>query len=197
MPGATDRTGWPAEAAAVLDFWFADATAPRAEWFRKDAAFDAEIRDRFGTTIDTALAGRHADWDATPGGALARIVVLDQFTRNAFRDTARAFAGDALALAAARSLCARGDDARLPPLWRVFAYLPFEHAEDTVAQEESLRRFAALSAAAPTLAAFEDWAQRHAAVIARFGRYPHRNEALGRTTTEAEARFLQEPGSRF
>lgn len=181
----------------MLDFWFAEATAPRAEWFRKDAAFDARIRERFGTLIETALSGAHADWDATPEGTLARIVVLDQFTRNAYRDTARAFAGDALALAAARSLCARGDDARLPPLWRVFAYLPFEHAEDAAAQEESLRRFAALSAQAPALAAFEDWAQRHAAVITRFGRYPHRNEALGRTTTDAEARFQLEPGSRF
>ena len=197
MPSSTDRPEPPAAAAAVLEFWFADAAAPRAEWFRKDADFDARIRERFDALIESALGGGLQHWDATPEGALARIVVLDQFTRNAYRDTARAFAGDPLALTAASALCARGDDARLPPLWRVFAYLPFEHAEDAAAQAESLRRFAALSADAPALAAFEDWAKRHAAVIARFGRYPHRNELLGRATTPDEARFLQEPGSRF
>jgi uncharacterized protein (DUF924 family) len=184
-------------AGAVLDFWFAEATAPRDVWFRKDAAFDAQIRERFGDLIEAALAGTLGVWDATPEGALARIVVLDQFPRNAFRDTARAFAGDALALAAARALVARGDDQRLPPLWRVFAYLPFEHAEDAAAQAESLRLFAALSDAEAALAPFEDWARRHAEVIERFGRYPHRNEALGRASSEAERAFLAQPGSRF
>jgi uncharacterized protein (DUF924 family) len=188
----------PAPARAVLDFWFGDAPlAQRAEWFRKDPAFDAQIRARFGTLIEAALAGAHADWDAAPAGALARIVVLDQFTRNAFRDTARAFAGDAMALAAARALVARGDDRRLAPLQRVFAYLPFEHAEDRTLQAESLRLFAALTRDAPALAGFEDYARRHAAVIERFGRFPHRNAALGRLSTDGEQRYLQEPGAGF
>jgi uncharacterized protein (DUF924 family) len=182
----------------VLAFWFGDEPlVQRAEWFRKDPAFDAQIRARFGRLIDGALAGGHADWDAMPEGALARIVVLDQFTRNVFRDTARAFAGDAMALAAARALVALGDDRKLAPLQRVFAYLPFEHAEDRAAQAESLRLFAALTHAAPELAGFEDYARRHAVVIERFDRFPHRNATLGRVTTEEEQRYLQEPGAGF
>jgi uncharacterized protein (DUF924 family) len=122
----------------VLDFWFGEppGDTPRAEWFRKDPAFDAAIRTHFGVPVEQALAGGLADWDTTPEGALARIVVLDQFTRNIFRDTPRAFAGDALALAAAQGLVARGDDRRLLPLQRWFAYLPFEHAEDLGMQHE-------------------------------------------------------------
>jgi uncharacterized protein (DUF924 family) len=185
-------------ARAVLAFWFGDAPlAQRAEWFRKDPAFDAQIRARFGALIEAALAGEHADWDAAPAGALARIVVLDQFTRNVFRDTARAFAGDALALAAARALVARGDDRHLAPLQRVFAYLPFEHAEDRMLQAESLRLFAALTRDAPALAGFEDYARRHAVVIERFGRFPHRNAALGRVSTDEEQHYLQQPGAGF
>jgi uncharacterized protein (DUF924 family) len=102
-----------------------------------------------------------------------------------------------MALAAARALVARGDDRRLAPLQRVFAYLPFEHAEDRAAQAESLRLFAALTQAAPELAGFEDYARRHAVVIERFDRFPHRNAALGRVSTEEEHRYLQEPGSGF
>ena len=197
-PDSTDalRRRHP-HAAAVLHFWFGDAQAPRAEWFRKDETFDAQIRSRFGDLIDAALADTLGAWNATPKGALARLLLLDQFTRNAFRDTPRAFAGDTQALSAARALVARGDDRRLPPLWRVFAYLPFEHAEDAAAQVESLRLFAALSQVDATLAPFEDWARRHAAVIERFGRYPHRNELLGRTATQEEEAFLAQPGSRF
>lgn len=182
----------------VLDFWFGAAPrVQRAEWFRKDAAFDAAIRARFGATIEAALAGALTDWDAVPQGALARIVVLDQFTRNAFRDTARAFAGDALALAAARALVERGDDRRLDPLERVFAYLPFEHAEDGAMQARSLALFGALAREVPALAGFEDYARRHAVVIERFGRFPHRNTALGRTSTADEAAYLAQPGAGF
>jgi uncharacterized protein (DUF924 family) len=185
---------------AILDFWFgtgAVAAAPRAEWFRKDAAFDALIAARFGALVEQALAGGLADWAQAPPGALARVLLLDQFTRNVLRDTPRAFAGDALALAAARSMVARGDDQALTPLRRVFVYLPFEHAEDRAAQAESLRLFAALRATDPALADFEDYAQRHAVVIERFGRFPHRNAVLGRESTAEELAFLQQPGSRF
>jgi uncharacterized protein (DUF924 family) len=184
-------------AADVLDFWFGPAEVAREAWFRKDAAFDAAIRARFGPLIESALAGGLADWAGAPETALARVLLLDQFTRNAFRDTPRAFGGDALALVAAREMLARGHDAALSPLRRVFAYLPFEHAEDLAAQHEALRLFAALLVLAPELASYEDYARRHAVVIERFGRFPHRNAILGRRSTAEEIEFLKQPGSAF
>ena len=186
-----------APAAEILHFWFGEDNELRPQWFRKDAAFDALIGERFGASIEQALAGGLAGWAEAPGSALARILLLDQFTRNVFRDTPRAFAGDAQALAAARSMLARGHDRALPPLRRVFAYLPFEHAEDRAAQQQSLALYAALGAADAALASFEDYARRHAAVIERFGRFPHRNAILGRPSTAEELAFLEQPGSRF
>ena len=193
------------DAQAVLDFWFGAEGSPalgqlRAEWFRKDAAFDAAIAQRFGALVEAALAGdlrNLRDWPADPGAALARIVLLDQFTRNMFRATSRAFAGDALALAAAQAMLAAGQDAALRPEQRVFIYLPFEHSEDVALQDRSVALFSALAAEAPGFANMLDYARRHHAVIARFGRFPHRNELLGRASTAAEIAFLQEPGSRF
>ena len=188
----------PDAAAAVLDFWF-DGEREREEWFRKDDAFDASIGQRFGATIDAALAGSldAAHWDATPEGALARIVVLDQFTRNVFRGTSRAFAGDAQALATARALVARGHDLRLRPVQRQFAYLPFEHSESLDDQREALRLFARLGRDAPALAGLLEWAQKHFVIIERFGRFPHRNAILGRASTAEELEFLKGPGSGF
>lgn len=185
------------DAPEVLAFWFAGSTAPRAEWFRKDPAFDATIRQCFGSTIEQALDGRLAGWDGSAPAVLAQVIVLDQFTRNAFRDTARAFAGDARALALARDLVTRGWDLQLTPLQRWFAYLPYEHAEDMAMQQESLRLFDALAQAHPTLADAALWARRHQEVIARFGRYPHRNALLGRASTAEEQLYLQQPGSGF
>lgn len=181
----------------VLDFWFGDTDEPREAWFRKDPAFDGAIRDRFGALIDAALAGTIDGWAASPDGALARLVVLDQFTRNVFRGTARAFAGDTQALAGARAMVAHGDDLHLPPLRRVFAYLPFEHSEDMAMQHESVRLFEALAALRPSLAGYADYARRHAEVIERFGRFPHRNAALGRVSTADETAWLALPGSGF
>lgn len=186
----------------VLDFWFAPPGDPehnrtRAVWFKKDDAFDAVIRKRFGGVIDLALAGALANWRATVDGAVAEIVVLDQFTRNAFRNTARAFAGDAAALASARALVTSGADRTLPGVRRQFVYLPFEHAEDLATQEESLRLFRGLAKDDPALADLVVWAERHHAVVARFGRFPHRNAILGRTSTPQEEAFLREPGSSF
>lgn len=181
----------------VLDFWFGAVDEPREAWFRKDAAFDDTIRDRFGALIDAALAGGIDGWAASPDGALARLVVLDQFTRNVFRGSARAFAGDALALAGARAMVAHGDDLHLPPLRRVFAYLPFEHSEDMAMQRESVRLFEGLAALRPSLAGYADYAHRHAEVIERFGRFPHRNAALGRVSTDDETAWLALPGSGF
>lgn len=188
----------PEEARVVLDFWFGRDDQARPEWFRKDPAFDALIRERFGALIDAALGGALDDWAGrSPQAALARILVLDQFTRNAFRDSARAFAGDARALLAARDLVARGFDRQLTRRQRGFAYLPFEHAEDRAAQQESMRHFAALVADHPGLADLLAWARKHQEIVERFGRYPHRNALLGRADTAEEAAFLQQPGSRF
>ncbi len=187
------------DASAVLGFWFGDppTTEARAEWFRKDPAFDTQIRERFGAALDAALQGGLRDWDATPQAALARIVVLDQFTRNAFRDTPRAFAGDALALAAAQSLVASGADRALGPWQRQFVYLPFEHAEDLAQQQRALALFGALAAEHPQTAELLVWAQKHHDIVARFGRFPHRNAILGRPSSAEEAAFLSQPGSRF
>jgi uncharacterized protein (DUF924 family) len=188
-----------AAAAEVIAFWFGEPPADRsrAQWFRKDPAFDDEIRRRFGAAVEAALGGGLRHWSATPTGALARILLLDQFTRNMFRDTPRAFAGDAAALADARAFVARGDDRWLNGVMRQFAYLPFEHAEDRAAQAESLRLFDRLAAESPHLADVAEWARKHEDIIARFGRYPHRNAVLGRASTPEELAFLQQPGSSF
>jgi len=187
----------------VLDFWFGapgsatDGQARRA-WFVKDAAFDATIRERFGATIDAAVAGGLRDWDDSgPRGVLARLLVLDQFTRNAWRGQPASFAGDALALAAAHQLVDSGADRIFTPLQRSFAYMPFEHAEDAAMQERAVALFAALAAGHAGFDETLDYAERHRDVIARFGRFPHRNAILGRVSTPAETAFLQQPGSRF
>ena len=192
----------PDAARSVLDFWFgAPGSAlhgtSRPEWFRKDAAFDDSIRSRFGATIEQALRGELESWSGATESALAQIVVLDQFTRNCFRDTPRAFAGDARALAAARAMVGTRQDEALPALQRAFVYLPFEHAEGIEMQEESLRLYSRLAAVAPETASSLDYAQRHHSVIQRFGRFPHRNAILGRRSTAEEIEFLKQPGSHF
>jgi uncharacterized protein (DUF924 family) len=188
-------------AVAIVDFWFGapgspDRGNPRDVWFRKDPAFDDVIRQRFGDAVNVAVAGGYGEWSNTAGGALARVLLLDQFTRNIFRDTPRAFAGDARALATAEDAVARGLDRELEPHGRWFMYMPYEHAEDAAAQRRSLELFAALGAdmsdPSPLL-----WAQKHADVIFRFGRFPHRNAILGRESTPEEEAFLAQQGSRF
>jgi uncharacterized protein (DUF924 family) len=190
------------DALAVMDFWFGrhgdrGRDTPRRQWFEKSDAFDEQIRNRFGMLIPRAIAGELQAWSAEPEGAVAHILVLDQFTRNVYRGSAQAFAGDARALAAARALVEAGTDRKLPGVQRQFVYLPFEHAEDIGAQQESLRLFAQLEAEAPEVGDVLVWAQRHHDVIARFGRFPHRNAALGRTSTAEEIEFLKQPGSSF
>lgn len=186
---------------AIVDFWFGppgsgERGRPRDVWFRKDPDFDEIIRARFGEAVNIALAGGLGEWCTTPSGALARVLLLDQFTRNIFRDTPRAFAGDERALATADDAIERGFDRELGPHERWFLYMPFEHAEDSAAQERSLALFGAL---ARELGNDEPltWARKHADVIFRFGRYPHRNAILGRRSTPEEEAFLREPGSRF
>ena len=185
----------------VLDFWFSPPESrfrgrPRAEWFRKDPAFDEQIRARFLDCHRAAAEGRLDAWAATPYGGLALVIVLDQFPRNLFRNGARAFASDARALSVARNLLERRFDRTLRPLERVFAYLPFEHGEDLAVQRRSLALFESLRLHADCAGAI-DYAWRHYAVIARFGRFPHRNAALGRASTVEEIEFLRQPGSGF
>nr|WP_253207030.1 DUF924 family protein [Verticiella sp. GG226] len=185
-----------------MDFWFHAPEHPeyltvREAWFRKDASFDAEIRTRFGPLIDGALAGGLRDWEGVPDGALARILILDQFTRNTLRDTADAFAGDVQALALALQVIDAGWDVAMPPVQRQFVYLPLMHAEDLEIQQRCVELYRALAAQAPSLASALDFARRHRDIVARFGRFPHRNAALGRDTTAEEAEFLTQPGSSF
>lgn len=188
----------------VLDFWFLPRDAAgygqaRPEWFRKDPAFDAQIRERFGAAIAQAIAGGLREWDIDHGaqGTLARILVLDQFTRNAHRDTPGAFAGDTLALAAAQQLVDSGADRTLEPQQRAFAYMPFEHAEDARMQQCAVDLFTQLAGEHQGFAEMLDYAHRHRGVIARFGRFPHRNPILGRASTPDELQYLSQPGAGF
>lgn len=182
---------------AILEFWFGPVPgAVRTEWFRKDAVFDAGILARFGSTIETALTGGFMDWRESSRGSLARVLLLDQFTRNAFRDTARSFAGDADAVATAEAAIEHGFDQAMSGVERWFLYMPFEHAESHGAQAQSLKLFGQLAAETGLTEPLE-WAEKHAVIIARFGRYPHRNSILGRASTAKEVEFLIQPGSRF
>ncbi len=180
----------------MLDFWFGapisrERGRPRKQWFQKSEPFDAEIRRRFLATWERAARGEFARWQATPLATLALVVTLDQFPRNMFRGTARAFASDSLALAAARETIAREFDRLLSPVERSFVYLPFAHAEDLAAQRRSLVLFHASDRENV------ESARRHYEIIARFGRFPHRNAVLGRESTTEEIEFLKQPGSSF
>ena len=173
----------------IVAFWF--ETLKPEDWYRKNPAIDAAITARFGATYD-ALTGVPPDWLAEPKGMLAAIIVLDQFPRNMFRDDPRAFATDGAALALAKRAIGEGIDMRLPPDQRAFIYLPFQHAETRDDQARSIELFTALGNPNNL-----DFAQRHQAIMARFGRFPHRNSVLGRASTAEELAFLQEPGSSF
>ncbi|MEI7035547.1 DUF924 family protein [Fulvimonas yonginensis] len=186
-----------ASAREVLDFWFADENAVR--WFRPDEAFDRTVRERFGGTLEAAARGELDDWAATPRGRLALLIVLDQFSRNIYRGDARAFAQDPKAQAVALAGLERRDDEALAPLERLFAYLPLEHAEDLALQWRSVTLFRALALQAPPAdrAQYEgylDYARRHCEVIARFGRFPHRNAVLDRPSTPDERDYLAQGG---
>ena len=181
--------------ADVLDFWFdGDPTASRPVWFQKDDAFDAACA-RFSAARDAAKAGAYDAWTATPHGTLALLILLDQLSRNLHRGSAEAFAADPKALTIARAAVARGDDLALHPSERRFIYLPFEHAEDLPTQDESVRLFETLGEALGALTV--DYAHRHRDVIRQFGRFPHRNAALGRTNTPEEEVYLAQPGAGF
>ena len=181
------------EARRVLDFWFGPAPGQKRDvWFRKDAVFDSLIRDRFLDLHGRAAAGKCDAMAADAKGSLALIVVLDQFSRNLYRDSPQAFACDGRALGLARQALARGFDRGLPDVERVFLYLPFEHAEDAAVQAESVALFATVPDERT-----QRFARRHQEIVERFGRFPHRNAALGRVSTEEELAFLREPESSF
>ena len=186
--------------ADVLDFWFAapgdaDYGKTRPLWFTKTDKTDELVRDRFGGTVEAGLNGEIDDWALTPRGALALIILLDQFTRNIYRDTPRSFDGDGQALRLASNLVDRNDDRLLARVERWFAYMPFEHSEFLNDQLESVRLFEQL--AQDGLPEPLSWAIKHYEVIKRFGRFPHRNAILGRESTADEIEFLKEQGSRF
>jgi len=184
----------------ILDFWFgprdsAEYGKTRELWFKKDAAVDQSIRARFGHAVETALAGGFVEW-RSPRQRLARVILLDQFTRNIYRETPRAFGGDVIALGISRAGVETRDDETLIAVERWFLYMPFVHAEDLDAQQTALDLFERLSVETG-LSEPVVWAERHAAVIRRFGRFPHRNAILGRPSTAEEMEFLTTAGSSF
>lgn len=174
----------------ILHFWFAELTAK--QHFVKDAALDEAIGARFGDTLDAAARCELFAWRATAEGRLAEIIVLDQFSRNVYRDTPRAFAHDALALVLAQELVACGQDRSLPEAQRAFAYMPYMHSESALVHAQAVELFTQLG-----IENNLNFELRHKAIIDRFGRYPHRNAILGRTSSAEELAFLAEPGSSF
>ena len=174
----------------IFHFWFEELT-PK-QHFANDSVLDEAIRTRFDPTLEAAARCELFAWRATPEGRLAEILVLDQFSRNVWRDTPRAFAQDALALALAQELVASGQARSLPTAQRVFAYMPYMHSESAVIHEQALTLFVQ-----PGMENNLDFERRHKAIIDRFGCYPHRNGVLGRTSTPEELAFLSDPGSSF
>jgi uncharacterized protein (DUF924 family) len=174
----------------IIDFWFSETTP--AQRFTKDPAFDEIIRRRFMNQYLRARRCELFNWRATAQGRLAEIIILDQFPRNMFRDSAEAFATDPLALALAQEGVARGADQELAPEMKSFFYLPYMHSESLVIHEEARQLYSQEG-----LEENLKWEIKHQRIIEEFGRYPHRNQALGRVSTAAEETFLQHPGSRF
>jgi uncharacterized protein (DUF924 family) len=174
------------DASAVLSFWFGQ---DRKRWFVKDPAFDEDIRRRFLGLYESGVNQKLEQWRTGRKDCLALLILLDQFPRNMFRNTARAFEGDPHAQEAARVIVAQGWDKSYTQDERTFAYLPFEHSEALADQELSMRLFRGHENL--------EWARKHWEIIKRFGRFPHRNAVLGRESTPEEVEFLKEPGSGF
>ena len=174
----------------ILEFWFDEITP--AQWWKKATAFDRMVAERFGDLHTQAARGELFEWRGTAAGRLAEVIVLDQFSRNMFRDSAAAFACDGMALVLAQEAIAAGAEQALRPVERSFLYMPFMHSESLAIHEIAVRLFERNGI--PDNLDFE---LRHKAIIERFGRYPHRNAALGRESTPEEVEFLRQPGSRF
>jgi uncharacterized protein (DUF924 family) len=174
----------------ILDFWFSEKTQPL--WFAKSDEFDASIQQNFKNIHQQASQSELWKWRETPEGRLAEIIVLDQFSRNLYRDSALAFAQDPLALALAQEAISLGLDKELTEDYRKFLYMPFMHSESKIIHEQALALFEALGN--PVNLDFE---KKHKVIIDRFGRYPHRNKILGRESTQEELEFLTQPNSSF
>lgn len=180
----------PVQPGEVIGYWF-ETLSPEA-WYGAPPDVDAEIARRFGPVYETLSEAVPDDWLRSPQGRLAAILVLDQFPRNIHRGTPQAFRSDEKALMLAKDAIAAGADMELPPEQRAFLYMPFQHAENLEDQRRSLELFGSLGNANNL-----DFAVRHYEIIARFGRFPHRNAILGRASTPEERAFLKEPGSSF
>ena len=178
------------QSAEVISFWF-EEISPKA-WWKKDPEFDSLVKHRFLSCHQAANAGELYHWRESPAGRLAEIIVLDQFSRNIFRDTPRAFSSDPLALVLAQEAVARGADREIPVGRRSFLYMPFMHSESLAMHELALDLFKA-----DGMKDNLDFEHRHMDIIKRFGRFPHRNRILGRESTREELEFLQQPGSAF
>ncbi|WP_413492018.1 DUF924 family protein [Morganella psychrotolerans] len=177
------------EAQDILNFWFNEITPE--QWFKKDTRFDTQIRSRFLTVWEQAAAGECFGWREHIGGRLAEIIVLDQFSRNLFRDNAQAFSQDTMALVLAQEAVKTPDYLQLPPVQRKFVLMPYMHSESALIHKQAVLLFKGLDENT------EDYERQHKAIIDRFGRYPHRNEILGRKSTPEECEFLRQPGSAF
>ena len=181
---------------AVLDFWFNETD--RQNWFERSDAFDLIIRDRFADAVETARAGGFSSWCDTPRGCLAVIILIDQFSRNIYRDSPRAWSADDVSLSCAHEAIARSFDAVLGFDERTFLYMPLMHSEKLADQEQCVDLFRGLAADRGDADDVSlDFAVRHRDIVARFGRFPHRNETLGRESTPEEVEFLKEPNSAF
>jgi len=174
----------------VINFWFKQST-PK-DWFAKNETFDNKIISQFSETYDAATKGELYDWRLTPDGRLAEIIVLDQFSRNMFRNSSRAFHFDSLAVILSQQAIDLGEDLELPLESRKFVYMPFMHSESLVIHKLAMKAFSQ-----PGLEDNLEYEIRHRQIIERFGRYPHRNIVLGRQSTQAEIDFLKQPGSSF
>lgn len=174
----------------VLDFWFNDIE-PK-QWFQKDIDFDKSIKERFGLLYQQAIQGELSAWRDSPKGALAEIIVLDQFSRNIYRDQPESFAADPMALALAQVSIANGFDVELSATERSFLYMPFMHSESAAIHEEAVKLFRGLG-----IVNNLDFELKHKKIVDRFGRYPHRNAILGRKSSAEELAFLEEPNSSF
>jgi uncharacterized protein (DUF924 family) len=174
----------------VLSFWFEEVD--ESTWWKKDESFDQLVKDRFLTVHEKANRCELYTWRTTAQGRLAEIILLDQLSRNIFRDTPKAFASDRLALTLAQEMVIRGEDNELPEALRRFIYMPYMHSESLLIHEEAVKLFEKLGN--KEVIGFEI---RHKVIIEQFGRYPHRNEILGRESTVEEIEFLKQPGSSF
>ncbi|UCH47131.1 MAG: DUF924 domain-containing protein [Betaproteobacteria bacterium] len=196
-------------AESILRFWFGTATDDlevsgqcAKMWWKKNPQVDAEIRQRFAAVVDAAASGQCDSWLENARGRLAMIIMVDQFSRNMYRDTPRAFAFDSLALSWAKEGIASGADQTLRPIERIFFYMPLEHSESLEDQQRAVALTTALAAQVTPekrdlFEGYVDFAKRHRDIVQRFGRFPHRNAILERSSTPEELEFLKQPGSSF